>query len=164
MPAQKVLGRTDSDLFHHETAALLAEHERDALEQQLPHSQEVTLPLGGRARDVLFIKAPVLGPDDRPDGLIGVGFDLTERKRTEGERARLAAAVQAIGDAVYITDKAGVIQYVNPAFEKITGFSRDQALGKSPRILKSHKQDQEFYRQMWETLSRGQMAKFGKAP
>jgi PAS domain S-box-containing protein len=154
MPAPKVVGKTDFDLFSHDTATLLGEHEHRAIERGEPSSQEVTLPLCGQPRDVLFIKAPVLGSDGEPDGLIGVGFDLTERKRTEGERARLAAALQAIGDAVYITDRAGVIQYVNPAFEKITGFSREQALGQNPRILRSGKHDQNFYHQLWETLNR----------
>ena len=157
MPAQKVLARTDFDLFPHETATLLAEHEHQALERQSPRSQEVTLLLGGQSRSVLFIKAPVLSPEGGPDGLIGVGFDLTERKRTESERARLAAAVQSIGEAVCITDMSGEIQYVNPAFEEITGYSRVQAVGENPRILKSGKHDQDFYRQMWDTLNRGEL-------
>ena len=131
MPAQRVLAKTDFDLFPHEIASRLAEHEHEAIEQQAPGSQEMTLPLGGRQRSVLFIKAPVVSPDGKPDGLIGVGFDLTERKRTESERARLAAAVQSIGEAVCVTDVGGTIQYVNPAFENITGFSRERALGRT---------------------------------
>jgi PAS domain S-box-containing protein len=157
MPAQGILAKSDFDLFPHETAALLARQERQALEQRAPCSQEVTLRLGGQARDVLFIKAPVLSPVGEPDGLIGVGFDLTERKRTEGDRARLAAAVQSIGEAVCITDVDGTIRYVNPAFEQITGFAREQVLGRNPRILKSGKHGQEFYRQMWNTLQRAEL-------
>ena len=157
MPAQRVLTKTDFDLFPHEIASRLAEHEHEAIEQQAPGSQEMTLPLGGRQRSVLFIKAPVVSPDGKPDGLIGVGFDLTERKRTESERARLAAAVQSIGEAVCVTDVGGTIQYVNPAFENITGFSRERVLGRNPRILKSGKHDQEFYRRMWEVLGRGEL-------
>jgi two-component system, sensor histidine kinase and response regulator len=156
MPAQGVLSKTDFDLFPPEIADKLANHEREAIEQQAPGSQEVTLPLGGQQRCVLFIKAPVLSPEGEPDGLIGVGFDLTERKRTESERARLAAAVQAIGEAVCVTDVDGTIQYVNPAFEKITGFERERALGRNPRMLKSGKHDSEFYRQMWDVLGRGE--------
>jgi PAS domain S-box-containing protein len=157
MPAQEVLAKTDFELFPQATATLLAEQEQEALEQQAPCSQEVTLLLGGQPRCVLFIKAPVLSPEGQADGLIGVGFDLTERKRTESERARLAAAVQSIGEAVCITDVAGTIQYVNPAFEEITGYSREQALGQNPRILKSGKYDRDFYRQMWDTLNRGEL-------
>jgi PAS domain S-box-containing protein len=157
MPAQKVIAKSDFDLFPHETATLLARQERQALEQRAPCSQEVTLRLGGQPRDVLFIKAPVLSPVGEPDGLIGVGFDLTERKRTEGERARLAAAVQSIGEAVCITDVDGTIRYVNPAFEEITGYSREQAVGQNPRLLKSGKHDQDFYRQMWDTLNRAEL-------
>jgi PAS domain S-box-containing protein len=157
MPAQQILAKTDFDLFPRETATLLAEHEQQALSRQMPHSQEVTLLLGGQSRNVLFIKAPVIGSDGEPDGLIGVGFDLTERKHAESERARLAAAVQSIGEGVCITGVDGAIQYVNPAFEQITGYCREQALGRNPRLLKSGKHDQEFYRQMWGVLQRGEM-------
>jgi PAS domain S-box-containing protein len=157
MPAQTVLAKTDFELFPRETASLLASQEQQAIEQRAPASQEVTLRLGGESREVLFIKAPVLSPEDEPDGLIGVGFDLTERKRTEGDRARLAAAVHSIGEAVCITDVDGTIRYVNPAFEEITGFGREQVLGRNPRILKSGKHGQDFYRQMWDTLQRGEL-------
>ena len=146
MPAQQVVSKTDLDLFPGEIANALAQHEQQVLDQQMPVSHEVTLPFGGQQRSVLFIKAPVLSPEGLTEGLIGVGFDLTERKRTEGERARLAAAVHAIGDAVWITDVSGAIQYVNPAFEEITGFGREQALGQNPRILNSGKHGQDFYR------------------
>ena len=54
-----------------------------------------------------------------------------------------------------LTDTQGVIQYVNPAFEATTGYSRDEALGKTPRILKSGLHDAEFYRQMWAQFAQG---------
>ena len=154
---QQIIGKTDLELFPAEAARLLAQQEQQALDEQTAVSQEVTLLFSGLPRSVLFLKAPVLSPTGETEGLIGVGFDLTERKRTEGERTRLAAAVEAIGEAVCITGVDGAIQYVNPAFEEITGYSRKQALGKNPRILKSGKHDQEFYRQMWETLGRGEL-------
>jgi PAS domain S-box-containing protein len=157
LPAQQITGKTDYDLFPAEVAAQLAGQEQQALDQQEPVSQEAIVLLGGERRSVLFLKAPVISPDGQTEGLIGVGFDLTERKRTESERAKLAAAVESIGESVCITGVDGMIQYVNPAFEHITGYSRDEAIGKTPRILKSGKHDQEFYRQMWEALARGEL-------
>jgi PAS domain S-box-containing protein len=156
-PAQQIVGKTDHELFPNEVAAQLAQQEQQALDQQAPVSQEVTVLLGGEPRSVLFLKAPVLSPEGQTEGLIGVGFDLTERKRTESERAKLAAAVESIGEAVCITGVDGAIQYVNPAFEEITGYSRHEATGRNPRFLKSGKHGQEFYRQMWETLNRGEL-------
>ncbi|MEI6034845.1 MAG: response regulator [Verrucomicrobiae bacterium] len=83
--------------------------------------------------------------------------DITKRKRTEAERERLALAIQQVGEIVIITNANGVIQYVNPAFETSTGYSREEAVGQTPRILKSGHQDVSFYRAMWKTISSGKM-------
>ncbi len=87
----------------------------------------------------------------------GIMRDLTERKRGEEERVRLATAVESAGDTILITDAAGTIQFVNPAFTKITGYTRADALGQNPRILKSGRQDAAFYRALWATLLRGEV-------
>ena len=83
--------------------------------------------------------------------------DVTEAKRGEVARARLATAVEQAGEAVVITDADATIVYVNPAFEKMSGYTRDEAVGRNPRFLKSGKQDAEFYRRMWATLAAGRV-------
>jgi sigma-B regulation protein RsbU (phosphoserine phosphatase) len=69
--------------------------------------------------------------------------------------ALLSRVVEQIADSVILTDTRGVIQYVNPAFEATSGYSRDEAVGKTPRILKSGRHDAEFYRQMWAQFAQG---------
>jgi two-component system, cell cycle sensor histidine kinase and response regulator CckA len=86
---------------------------------------------------------------------IGFALDLTERKRAEAENARLATAIEQSGEAVMMTDPQGMIEYINPAFTRITGYKREEVMGKNPRILKSGKQDPEFYQQLWSTILRG---------
>lgn len=81
--------------------------------------------------------------------------DLTSHLRGEAERERLSTAVDHAGEAIVITDAAGLIQYVNPAFETVSGYSRAEALGQNPRILSSGKQAPEFYRNLWETITSG---------
>ncbi|MBI5095595.1 MAG: PAS domain S-box protein [Candidatus Hydrogenedentes bacterium] len=81
--------------------------------------------------------------------------DITERKRAEAEHNRLMAAIEQLGEAVIVTDATGIIQFVNPAFERMTGYSREEAIGQNPRFLKSGKHDPEFYRGLWETISGG---------
>ena len=81
--------------------------------------------------------------------------DITERKRDDAMLKRMMAAIEQVGEIVIVTDIDGTIQYVNPAFEAVTGYTREEAVGKSPRILKSDKQDPGFYRDMWETISSG---------
>jgi two-component system, cell cycle sensor histidine kinase and response regulator CckA len=77
------------------------------------------------------------------------------RKKNEAELERLKAAIEQAGEMVVITDPAGTIQYVNPAFEAVTGYTRDEVFGQTPRILKSGRQDEEFYRRLWETIASG---------
>lgn len=78
-----------------------------------------------------------------------------QRQQANAERGRLLSAIEQAGEMVVIADPEGAIQYVNPAFERITGYSRNEAIGQNPRILKSGEHDEEFYRNLWETISSG---------
>ncbi len=71
----------------------------------------------------------------------------------------LMAAVEQAAHTVVITDKNGTIEYVNPAFSEITGFSKEEALGQNPRILKSGFHDAEFYENLWKTINSGKVWK-----
>ena len=78
-----------------------------------------------------------------------------EQQSTQELLRKLFGAVEQSADMVLITDREGRIQYVNPAFEKLTGYSLAEACGKTPRILKSGEQDPETYQEMWKTLLAG---------
>lgn len=86
---------------------------------------------------------------------IGVIRDITQTKKSEEARVRLAAAVEQAAETVVITDPQGIILYVNPAFEHTTGYARDEVLGKNPRILKSGRHNEKFYKSFWKTLTEG---------
>jgi PAS domain S-box-containing protein len=81
--------------------------------------------------------------------------EIEERRRAEEGRTLLATAIEHAAESIIITDPDGTIQYVNPAFELTTGYAREEALGNSPRILKSGKHDAAFYRSMWNRLGGG---------
>jgi PAS domain S-box-containing protein len=85
-----------------------------------------------------------------------VALDISERKQLEAVQEKLIAAIEQTEEMIVITDAEANIQYVNPAFEGITGYRAAEALGQNPRILKSGEQDDLFYRQMWSTLTSGQ--------
>jgi PAS domain S-box-containing protein len=106
-------------------------------------------------RGELWIESTSSPQREKDGSTLWHGFlhDITERKRAEELHARLATAVEQAAEAIVITDPAGAILYVNPAFEKITGYRADEALGQNPRILRSGKHDQSFYREMWATLN-----------
>ena len=91
------------------------------------------------------------------DGFVVTFANITARKRADEAQARLATAVEQAAETIVITDPQGTIVYANPAFEKITGYTRTEALGQNPRILKSDKHDAAFYKLMWDTLNAGQV-------
>lgn len=78
-----------------------------------------------------------------------------ERKRAEMERATLFRAIEEAAEEIMITNVDGNIQYCNPSFERVTGYSRSEVIGRNPRFLKSGKHDPEFYRDLWTTITNG---------
>ena len=81
--------------------------------------------------------------------------DVTDRRKADEAVTRLGLAVDQAAEAIVITDTKGTIQYVNPAFERSTGYPREEAVGKNPGVLRSGKHDEAFYRGLWDTLTRG---------
>lgn len=91
-----------------------------------------------------------------PSGHVVALFeDSSEVRRAEAERDRLIRAIEQAGEMVMISDAAGIFEYVNPAFEKVTGFSRSEVIGRPARILRTSEQTSEFYDEMWQVLQRG---------
>ena len=89
------------------------------------------------------------------DAISGMILDITEGKQAVEERIRLATVVEQAAESVIISDRRGTIHYVNPAFERLSGYSSKDIVGKNFRILKSDKHDEVFYREMWKTIASG---------
>ncbi len=87
--------------------------------------------------------------------VIGTVLDITGRKKAEEELRCLSVAIEQAAEGIMITDPGGSIQYVNPAFERITGYARGEVFGKTPRILKSGVQGPAFYEELWKTIKGG---------
>ncbi len=81
--------------------------------------------------------------------------DISERKRAEQVERRLVTAIDQATEGVLITDNEGTIEYVNPGLEKISGYTRDELIGQTPRIFKSGSHDELFYRQLWDSIKGG---------
>lgn len=88
-------------------------------------------------------------------GAVSVVRDITERKRSEEQLNKLFKAVEQSTSTVVITDIEGSIEYVNPIFTKLTGYSVEEAIGQNPRILKSGKTSPEEYKKLWDTITSG---------
>ena len=89
------------------------------------------------------------------DGGVVVIRDITAWKRSSEELRRLSSAVEQTADTVVITNRDGVIEYVNPAFEATTGYSREEVIGQTPRILRSGKTSPQQYEELWSTILAG---------
>jgi PAS domain S-box-containing protein len=122
----------------------------------LPKPREVNLRYKDDTwRTVEFVGRNFLS-DPRIGGIVLNVRDITERRKAEKARTLLSRAVEQAAETIVITDTTGTIQYANPAFERTSGYTPREALGKNPRILKSGTHTAEFYRSMWETLARGE--------
>src|SRR6185369_4616017 len=80
--------------------------------------------------------------------------EMLQRKRADEERVRLAAAIEQSAEAIFMSDANWLFTYVNPAFERICGYTRDEVLGRDTSILRSEKHEQEYYDQIRETISK----------
>ncbi len=90
-----------------------------------------------------------------PIRIDGVTFDLTALKEAEEELQKLSQAVKQSPVSVVITDLNGTIEYVNPHFTDVTGYTPEEAVGRNPRVLKSNVHTPEFYKELWDTINTG---------
>lgn len=169
--AEDILGIGATDVSPHEWSQVYGCYKTDQV-TPYPSNQ---LPLARSLRgetvidEVLFIKndkqingvwiSVTCNPIKDPDGTILGGVmiirDITETRLARDKVARLAMAVEQTADGVIITNQQGIIEYVNPGFEVISGFSREEAYGNTPRLLKSGHHDDAFYRKLWDHISSG---------
>ena len=154
-----MIGKNDNQMVWREQAEAYRRDDRQVIESgrsKLLIEESQTTP-AGKTITLLSSKLPLRDAKGEIIGMLGTYLDITERKQAEASRDRLATAVEQASETIVITDTKGTILYANPAFEKTSGYTRAEALGQNPRVLKSGKQDAEFYRQMWAVLQRGEV-------
>jgi PAS domain S-box-containing protein len=162
----KLLEHRREDLIGHPALDLLGlTHLKEMLtkdRQAEPLREVYTLELEtgtGRGIPAMVAVSTITEEDGAPQGLTGLVLDISERTQLEAdlraERDRLHAILTSIGDAVLVTDAEGTIEYVNPAWERLTGYRAAEALGQTPRINKSGEQDLSVYQDLWQTILAG---------
>lgn len=107
----------------------------------------------------IIIYSSAIFKGNRPVGLRGVIIDDTKRRKIEKEMKKLTTAVEQSANTIVITNIDGDIEYTNPKFTDITGYTAVEALGQNPRILNSGSQPKEYYAEMWQTISKGKIWK-----
>ena len=100
--------------------------------------------------------APVANSEGTVTHYVGFQMDVTEQRNVESKLREFERAVEHSGHAIYITDIDGTITYVNQSFEDLTGYGYDEAVGETPRILNSGRMDDEYFEQLWSTVTSGE--------
>ncbi|MDO9224559.1 MAG: EAL domain-containing protein [Pseudomonadota bacterium] len=149
-----ILGKRDADFIDRELAEVFRGHDRRALDDAAPSHGEawITFADDGHHELLETTHTPMSDEHGRLIGVLGIGHDITDRKLGE-DSLRLAASVFSHArEGIMITAPNGDILDVNTAFTHITGYSREEVLGKTPRILNSGRQPRDFYIDMWRDL------------
>jgi PAS domain S-box-containing protein len=147
-------GKTDADIWPPDVAALLRSNDQTVLGEGGLQVFSQVMPMSAGAHRILMLKFPVPSSGPQID-LGGIGVDLTQLSKAEAERDQLAIAIEQAAESVMIVDLEARITYVNPAFERVTGYTREEAIGQNPRFLSSGHQSRSFYEAMWAALTSG---------
>ncbi len=134
---------------------------RRAVEQALNTGEDVQLEhtlLDGKGIERIFLSVirPVKNEQDEVVRLVGAGRDITELKRAAGENERFLSAVEHSGEMIVITDRDARIVYVNPEFERVTGYTAAEARGQTTSLWRSGVHDQAIFDDAWEQLQKGE--------
>lgn len=104
--------------------------------------------------DILL--SPLKDENDRVTHVIESARNISELISVQEDLRKLSTAIEQSPVSVVITNLDGSIEYVNPKFCTVTGYTKEEALGQNPRVLKSGEQDDRFYKSLWETISKGE--------
>ena len=149
----EVVGRNCRFLRGERTRAEPVTKLREAVESGESASVELrTYRKDGTAFWNSVVVAPVRDDQGEMTHYVAFQRDVTDRKESERERALFRKAVERAGHGVVITDRDGIINYVNPAYERDTGYPHKDVVGRNPRIVKSGKHDRSFYEELWQTI------------
>jgi len=156
---EEVIGKSDHDFFPPEEAKVFWEKDELVLLSGEENENEEYFTDAGHITHTILTKKSAFTNKDGKKVLVGTIRDITERKKAEEERIRLARAIEHAAECVIITDSHGCVQYVNPAFEEITGYKKEEILQKSIFVIENKKLDDVYSDEIWETISKGHVWK-----
>jgi PAS domain S-box-containing protein len=161
----KMLKAKQEDVIGRNVLEAVAEEDRDTVHrygtarqaghtENIPDHYTITMKRLDGEKFAAEIYARRIEYEEKPAVQL-VGIDISPRLANQAERARLASAVEQAAECIMITDPEGRVQYVNPCFTKMTGYSPDEVIGRTPAVISSDKHSSEFYEQLWNTISSG---------
>ncbi len=155
--ADEVIGASVWELIAAEDRAAFSAFHRRVL-AGVPEVLEFSIVgLHGQRRRMESHAVPLRDERGEVVSVLAVTRDVSERQQMLGELSRLQQAIEQSPEGVCITDATGVIEYVNPAFVNASGYSREELLGRNPRLLRSERTKASTYHDLWATLSAGRV-------
>ncbi|HEX8986735.1 MAG TPA: PAS domain S-box protein [Rhodocyclaceae bacterium] len=152
-----VVGKTDYDLVPKDLADFFRAKDREAIAAGKPTVNEEWVQFSSDGHRALLetIKTPMYDAAGRLVGVLGIGRDITARRAAEEQLRKLWMAVEQSPNGVIITDIEGRIEYVNEACLHNSGYSREELVGRNPRVLGSGQTPRETYQALWQALKTG---------
>jgi len=138
-------------------ARAIAERVHSGLSIECLETQRLTK--AGSLLDVSVSISPIKDTAGHITGISTIARDITLRKRAEEQLKLQSAVLEAAANAIVVTDYEGKIVWVNQAFTTMTGYSKEEVLGKNPSILRSGEQSESYYANLWSTISSGKVWK-----
>lgn len=148
----EIIGITFKELVGEQLFAINEPHIRSVLAGKPQRFERTLKKTDGSMGNIIGHYIPDFGVDGAVKGFSILANEVTELKETEAQLKLAACVFENTLDGVLITDPDGTILSVNPAFTEITGYTKEEAIGKNPRLLKSNRHDRAFYTSMWEEI------------
>jgi len=120
-------------------------------------NEEIMLTPDGEKKVFEVTKTPLYQPDGSPKAIVVISRNITLRKTNEDKLRVLSKAVEQSPVSIVITDTLGNIEFVNPRFTRLTGYTFDEARGQNPRILKTDRTPPETFTELWQTITAGRI-------
>ena len=152
-PPASIVGHTMQELLGKNLFALNEPYVRGALAGEPQRFERTLTKADGGFGYTLVHYIPDLAPHGKVPGFFVLVSDITSLKEADAELVLAASVFQNTIEGIFVTDANGVILSVNPAFTSITGYSAEEAIGQSPRILKSDRHDQAFHAAVWRDIA-----------
>ncbi|QOY54978.1 PAS domain S-box protein [Candidatus Sulfurimonas marisnigri] len=155
---KEVLGKSDYELFDKKNADFFREKDRLVMSENKAHSnyEWATRPDGTKAY-FLTIRTILRNSEGKTTGIVGNAIDVTKEYKTQYEISKLKSVLNRSPVSIMMTNKDGTIEYVNPNTSAVSGYSREELIGKNPRIFKSGYISDEEYKKIWDHISSGKV-------
>ncbi len=153
----EVLGKTDIETYGPEVGMRGFTDDKKVIDsgEAVLNREEDFWDENGIQRWLVTSKIPLTEENGEIIGLVGIGRDITEQKLAQEKILKLSMGIEQSSATIVITDLNGTIEYVNPAFTATSGWSEEEAIGLNPRVLKSGNMETAVYKNLWKSISSG---------